>query len=70
MFELNDFFGSSDEAVKECCFCGSTDGELIVGVEDASGPTHWYHEACQIEDDAKKGIPLRPTWDEAMDEAE
>jgi hypothetical protein len=72
MSTLDDFFGSSDEATPECSFCGGAEdkelGELIVSVSDAYGPTHWYHATCKAADDAKKGISLTPTWDEAMDE--
>ena len=67
MTTLDDFFGRSDEATKECSFCGGTEGELIASVSDACGPTHWHHASCKEGDD-KKGIPLVPTWDEAIDQ--
>ena len=65
---LDDFFGDgSEESVPECSFCGDKGGELIVGVRDAYGPTHWHHAACQAQDDATKGKTLIPTWDEATE---
>ncbi|KKN15652.1 hypothetical protein LCGC14_0983880 [marine sediment metagenome] len=65
---LDDFFGDgSEESVPECSFCGEAEGELIVGVQDAYGPTHWHHATCKAKDDATKGTPLTPTWDEAME---
>lgn len=70
MKTLDDFFGSSDEAIEECSFCGETEGELIVSVRDACGPTHWHHADCKAENDAAKGTPITPTWDEAVDEAQ
>lgn len=71
MTTLDDFFGDgSAENTPECCFCGGTEGDLIVSVEDAYGPTHWHHVACLAADEAKKGTPITPTWDEAMDAAE
>jgi len=43
---LDDFFGDgSEESVPECSFCGKTEGELEVSVQDAYGPTHWHHAA-------------------------
>ncbi len=64
---LSDFFGDgSSDNTPECSFCGETEGELIVSVQDACGPTHWHHMACKEADDAKKGKPLTPTWDEAI----
>ena len=44
---LNDFFGDSETAVKECLYCGGTDGELVVADSDFNGPTLWRHEACR-----------------------
>jgi hypothetical protein len=70
MTTLNDFFGSSNEATPECSFCGGTEGELIVSVSDAYGPTHWHHQACKDDDDDSKGSQVMPTWDEAMDDPE
>ncbi len=67
MTTLDYFFGSSDEAVEECSFCGDQNGKLIVSVSDIYGPTHWHHKACKAADDAKKGTVIIPTWDEAMD---
>lgn len=67
MTTLDDFFGSSDDAVEECLFCGGQAGKLIVAISDAYGPTHWHHKACKAADDAKKGTPITPTWDEAID---
>ncbi len=67
---INDFFGDgSADNVPECSFCGETDGELVVSVSDHYGPTHWHHETCRAEDNARKGTPITPTWDEAMDGA-
>lgn len=43
---LDDFFGDSESAVKECLYCGGTDGVLIVAIEDNYGPTHWHHAEC------------------------
>ncbi len=58
---LDDFFGDgSADDIPECSFCGKAEGELIVGVRDANGPTHWHHTAC-------KGKTLIPTWDEATE---
>jgi hypothetical protein len=66
---LDDFFGdSSENNVPKCSFCSGIDGDLIVSVKDAYGPTHWHHAACKEADGAKKGIIQRPTWDETMDE--
>lgn len=68
MTTLDEFFGDgSEESIPECSFCGGIEGELVVSIKDAYGPTHWHHAACKGADDAKKGIPLTPTWDEAMD---
>lgn len=68
MTTLDDFYGDgSEDNTPECSFCGGQDGKLIVSVSDAYGPTHWHHEACKAQDDAKKGTPITPTWDEAMD---
>lgn len=64
---LDDFFGSSDEVVVECLFCGGTDGELVVSIQDANGPTHWHHKTCKDANDDQKGIILTPTWDEATE---
>lgn len=64
---LDDFFGDgSVDNIPECSFCGKAEGELIVSIQDAYGPTHWHHAACKIADDAKKGTSITPTWDEAM----
>lgn len=46
MSTLDDFFGDSKTAVKECLHCGGTHGHLIVAVSDAYGPTHWKHQEC------------------------
>ena len=63
---LDDFFGDGlEESAPECSFCGGKDDELIVSIQDAYGPTHWHHAACQAQDDATKGKTLIPTWDEA-----
>jgi hypothetical protein len=43
---LDDFFGNSGTAKKECLYCGGADGDLVVAVRDASGPTHWHHKDC------------------------
>jgi hypothetical protein len=66
---LSDFFGSSDDPIVECSFCGQGEeaGPLVVGIRDAYGPTHWHHVACKEAADATKGTPITPTWDEAMD---
>jgi hypothetical protein len=53
MSTLSDFFGDSETAEKECLYCGGNDGELVVAVEDANGPTHWQHAECKAEADAK-----------------
>ncbi len=73
MSTLDDFYGDSKTATKECSYCGK--GEeveaLVVSVSDAYGPTHWHHAACKAESDAKrKPATLRPTWDESVDEAQ
>ena len=44
---LDDFFGDSKTAVKECLYCGGTDGNLVVATSDNNGPTLWRHEACR-----------------------
>ena len=49
MSVLDDFFGDSETAVKECLHCGKDDGELLVAIEDANGPTHWIHPECRKE---------------------
>lgn len=68
---LNDFFGDgSADNIPECLFCGGTEGELVVSISDHYGPTHWHHVACEEAANAKKGTPVTPTWDEAMDEAQ
>jgi hypothetical protein len=54
MSALDDFFSDSESAVKECLHCGRTDGELLVAIEDAGGPTHWIHAECRSEMDAEK----------------
>lgn len=65
---LDDFFGDGGaDNIPECSFCGDKEGELIVSVQDAYGPTHWHHAACEAADSAKKGTPITPTWDEAID---
>lgn len=70
MTTLEDFYGDdSAHNTPECSFCGGK-GELIVSVSDVYGPTHWHHEKCKIQDDAAKGTPITPTWDEAMDAAQ
>jgi hypothetical protein len=68
MSTLDDFFGDglTDSIPEECSFCGGTDGELVVSVEDHYGPTHWHHEVCKTKVQSKSA----PTWDEAMDEAQ
>ena len=67
MATLDDFFGDgSAELVPECSFCGETEGELIVSVSDAYGPTHWHHADCKAEAAAEKVTRITPTWDEAM----
>lgn len=45
MSTLDDFFrdGSADNG-PVCSFCGSIEGELVVGVSDAYSPTHWHHK--------------------------
>ncbi len=69
MTTLDDFYGDgSTDNSPECSFCGRADGsKLIVSVQDHSGTTHWHHEVCKQTDDARKGTPLTPTWDETME---
>lgn len=68
MTTLDDFYGDGSASnTPECSFCGSQDGKLIVAIRDHYGPTHWHHVACKAKDDANKGTPITPTWDEAMD---
>jgi len=68
MSTLDDFFGDgSADNTPECSFCGGIDGELVVSVQDAYGPTHWHHKACEEADTAKKGTSITSTWDEAID---
>jgi hypothetical protein len=48
MSVLDDFFGDgSADNTPECTYCGGKDGNLIVSVRDANGPTHWHHEECE-----------------------
>lgn len=54
MSTLDDFFGSSEEAVIECLYCGGTDGELVIAIRNNDGPTHWRHEACRQAHEAGK----------------
>jgi hypothetical protein len=54
MSTIDDFFGDSKTAKKECLYCGKSDGILLVAVEDANGPTHWEHGACKKEAEAKR----------------
>ncbi len=71
MSTLDDFFGDgSEDSTPECSFCGQQDGELIVSIQDASGPTHWHHADCRVADDTRKGTLIVPTWDEAIDAGE
>ena len=53
---LDDFFGNSEAAVKECLYCGGTEGSLIVAINDANGPTHWCHEECRQQAEANRPI--------------
>ena len=55
MSTLDDFFrdGSAQDG-PVCSFCGSIEGELVVGVSDHMRPTHWHHKACKDQDDARK----------------
>jgi hypothetical protein len=69
MSVLDDFFGDgSADNTPECSFCGKGEevAPLVVSIQDAYGPTHWHHTACK-EDNATKGTPIIPTWDEAME---
>ena len=50
---LDDFFGDSETAEEECCWCGKTDGELLPVVRDANGVTLWEHTECR---DAQRKI--------------
>jgi hypothetical protein len=69
MTVLDDFFGDgAADNTPECSFCGGIDGELIVSISDAYGPTHWHHQTCKADADIKKGTPIPPTWEETMDE--
>lgn len=54
MSTLDDFFGDSKTAKKECLYCGKSDGVLLVAIEDANGTTHWKHESCEKEAEAKR----------------
>ena len=55
MSVLDDFFGDSETAVKECLYCGGTDN-LVVAINDANGPTHWCHEECRQQAEANLSI--------------
>lgn len=70
MTTLDDFYGDgSADNTPECSYCGGQDGKLVVSISDHYGPTRWHHEECKAQDDARTGMTLKPTWDEAVDEA-